>query len=224
MTASRPGFARVPVLGLLSALWFLAGCGTPPVVVDPLTRSYRPDNVRPAEALPEDIRRVVVLPVWSQNGVPTRSLEPIDQAWLTALTRAARFEVVPVTRSDLHAWVRHESLATTGLLPADLFVQLRERTAADAVLLIDLTHYTPYPPLALGLRARLVRLDTGTDLWAIDELFDAADGATAAAARRHHLRGAPAPADPSRIVLQSPARFAAYASDAVAATLPPRRP
>ena len=54
----------------------------------------------------------------------------------------------------------------------------------DAVLFIDLTHYSPYQPIAIGVRSRLVALADTKTLWALDALFDAAQHDVAVAARR----------------------------------------
>ena len=209
---------------LLGSLLLAAGCESVPdrLAVNPLTRSYEPTNVAGPDYLPVDVRRVALLPVWSSRPVDAQSLESLDRAFNVALTRAARFETIPVSRPQMRDWFKQASLGSTDALPANLFAQLREHLAADAVLLVDLTHYSPYPPLAIGLRTRLIRLDTGATLWATDELFDAALAATAAGARRHHLQGADGPADLSPTALQSPARFALYAADTLVGTLPAR--
>ena len=209
---------------LCSALLLLSGCESVPdrLAVNPLTPSYKPANVAGPDYLPIEVRRVALLPVWSSRPVDDRTLENLDRAFNVALTRAARFETIPVSRTDLRDWVRHGSVGSTEALPANLFAELRERLGADAVLFVDLTHYSPYPPLAIGLRTRLIRLDTDATVWATDELFDASLAETATGARRHHLQGADGPADLSPTVLQSPARFATYAADTLVRTLPVR--
>ncbi len=228
--SSRP-FSRFAVqrvapllLGSALLLFTTAGCESVPdrLAVDPLTPSYKPTNVARPDILPIEVRRVALLPAWSPRPLDDTSLANIDRAFITALTRAARFETVPVSREQLRTWVKEPAVGSTSALPAHLFTVLREQTGADAVLFIDVTSYSPYPPLSVGLRTRLVRLDTGANLWATDELFDAAQANVAAGARRHQLQGAPGPADLSSTALQSPARFVAYAADTLVATLPAR--
>ncbi|WP_221029983.1 DUF799 domain-containing protein [Actomonas aquatica] len=226
MTRPRQSPLRAALGYSAAAFALLASTGCESVsdrlAVDPLTPSYKPTNVAGPDYLPIEVRRVAVLPVWSGQPLDERSLTNIEQAFNVALTRAARFEVVPVSRDNLRAWVKHSSLGSTEALPANLFTQLHERLGADAVLFVDVTSYSPYPPLSVGLRTRLIQLDNGALLWATDELFDAARAATAAGARRHHLQGGPAPADLSPTVLQSPARFVAYAADTLVGTIPAR--
>lgn len=212
----------IAVVTLLFAVSGFSGCNSVKPVVNPLTRSYEPTNVGGPDYLPIEVRRVAVLPVFSALQMSDASCADIDRAFGLALTRAARFESIAVSREQLRAWVHRATIESTGLVPAELFPALREHLGADAVLFIDVTHYSPYPPLQLGLRTRLVQLDNGADLWATDELFDASRADIAAGARRHYLQGPPAAADLSSTVLQSPARFAIYAADTLVATLPRR--
>jgi hypothetical protein len=200
----------------------LAGCESVKHPIDPLTRSYEPTNISTREHLPIEVRRVAVLPAWSPRELADSSYASVDRAFQVALTRSARFEVVPVSLEQMREWVRTPRVSSVGMIPANLIPALREQLAADAVLFVDITHHSAYPPLSLGLRTRLVRLDDGTDLWAADELFDAARANTAAGARRHHAKGPDAPTDMSPTALQSPARFAQYAADTLARTLPAR--
>jgi hypothetical protein len=93
------------------------------------------------------------------------------------------------------------------------------------VLLLDLAHYVPYQPIAIGVRAKLVAVESGQILWSFDSLFDSAQTDVAEAARRFAAgkKGRPATAaDDNTGILQSPSRFAKYVGAAVFGTLPPR--
>jgi hypothetical protein len=109
------------------------------------------------------------------------------------------------------------------LLPANFMAVLRREYEADAVLLVDVTVFRAYRPLAIGFRAKLAMVQDVRLVWTFDNLFSAADAAVANSARQNYLKGAPRdiPADQSPMVLQSPSRFAAYAAEAMFATLPP---
>jgi Peptidoglycan-synthase activator LpoB len=48
----------------------------------------------------------------------------------------------------------------------------------DALLIGTVTSYSPYPRMAMGLRLKLVDLRTGQVVWAIQQIWDAADKAT----------------------------------------------
>ncbi len=213
---------RSPLV-LAALLALLAGCSSVPRKLEDVGPVYTPTNVRGPAAWPETVVRVAVLPAHDIAGrLPSESLATYDPLWQRALGAAQRAELVAVARPELSAWTGRESFASTGLLPAGLLERLTRETGAQAVLFLDLTTVKSYPPLALGFRARLVSLPGGETIWVVDELFDAADAATARGARRHARTNSSAPGDAAHGVLQSPSRFGEYAFHAVAALLPPR--
>ena len=87
---------------------------------------------------------------------------------------------------------------------------------------VDLVEVSPYPPLSLAFRARLVDLDDADTIWMADEIFDARDPATARGARQEARAHASGVGDPTSAVQQSPVRFADHAFRTVASLLPPR--
>ncbi len=140
------------------------------------------------------------------------------------LSRTQRFEVVDVTRAQLVRFVGSYQLNSSEALPHDLLDTLRKELAVDAVMFVDLTSFSPYPPLLVGLRAKLTALEDGKFLWNFDVTFSAADPTVVNAARRFALGAVQTdtPVDVSRGALQSPSRFIAYAASTAFATLPPR--
>lgn len=203
-----------------------SGCETTPRTDAARTGPFfTPTNVRGVDRLPATLRRVAVLPAAGLSSIPEESLTRLDQALIGELNRTARAEAVPVSRDVLARLSGARQLEATEALPHDLLSKLRTYTQADAVLFTDITTYSPYPPLALGLRARLVDLTSGEILWAFDNLFDTTHPAVVNAARRHYLNtspAAPGSADLSSTVLQNPTRFGAYVGAAMFSTLPPR--
>jgi hypothetical protein len=170
------------------------------------------------------LRRVVLLPVCGGTFAPVETVAALDPVVAAALEQQHRFEVVMFPRDEFRRRFHVEEISSVAALPHDLVATLRREFAADGVLFVDLTVFQPYRPLALGLRAKLATLDGAARLvWTFDNVFSADDPAVANAARRHFIgsdRGG-VPADLSPGVLQSPARFAGYAADAMFATLPP---
>ena len=203
----------------------LAGCRTPSEFDRARTGPFfLPTNFQAAARIPEEIRRVVVLPVADDGRLPEDTLDNLDTTLQTALGHAQRFELVPLSRPACARLAGARAIRSVDALPHDFLTRLIADYAADAVLFVDVTSYSPYPPLILGLRTKLVRTDNSSILWSFDTIFSAKDPSVVNAARRHWLDTAPAgtPADFSVTALQSPQRFAAYAASAAFATLPRR--
>lgn len=168
------------------------------------------------------VRRVVLLPIWAADGTAPESAAALDGVLLTALQQEKRFEVVTLSREECRRRYKAEALASTSVLPEHLFSHLQREYAADAVLFVDLTVYNPYKPLTLGLRGKLAAIDGARLIWTFDNVYSAEAPPAANSARRSVLdRDTGVPADLSRVVLQSPSRFATYAATSMFSTLPP---
>ncbi|MBI5381745.1 MAG: hypothetical protein HZA31_07590 [Opitutae bacterium] len=218
-------FARFRTIVLPALLAFLAGCAAIPQPDAARKGPYfNPANVHSVVRLPADVRRIVVLPVAADGGIPEESLDALDMTIRAALNLTGRFEIAPVSRAVCARYTGMRSIRSIDALPHDFFTRLTNEFAAEAVLFIDVTQYTAYPPLALGLRCKLARLNDRSLLWSFDTLYTATNPAVVNSARRHWLETTPTgtPADLSATALQSPQRFAAYAAAATFATLPPR--
>jgi hypothetical protein len=204
----------------------LAGCKSIPrpdgSVVGPF---HSPKNIRATPALPHSVARVVVLPVAGPADVSHEALNAVGAAFHAEFTRAARAELLVLDGDRLQRLAGQRRMRSTEPLPDRFLSRLREHTAADAVLFLEVTSYRAYPPLALGIRGRLVTTDTQETLWACDELFDANLAAVRNSARRHAASPAPQPGSPGDLtytVLQNPDRFAAYVAASLLRTLPAR--
>jgi hypothetical protein len=185
---------------------------------------FTPTNYQAAARLPIEIRRVVVLPVADDGALTEETLNSLDTVVRSSLSRAQRFEIVPLPRADCVRLTGGHAIRSVDALPHDLLTRIVNDYAADAVLFVDVTQYSPYPPISLGLRAKLARTDDRGILWSFDNVFTATDPTVVNAARRYWRATAPAgaPGDFSVTALESPLRFAAYATSATFDTLPPR--
>ncbi len=116
------------------------------------------------------------------------------------------------------------AIASVEELPSGFFEKLGKAYGADAILFTDVTTFSAYPPLALGLRMKLARISDRVIWWAADNVFSAAEPAVSNSARRHALKvGADrGPGDLSHTILQNPSRFAGYALAETFGTLPAR--
>jgi hypothetical protein len=185
--------------------------------------TFAPANHVHAGAIPASVRRVAVLPLHTTEW-RAAELAVLDSALREALAAFERFEITPVTRAELMARFGRESFGSAAALPADFLARLRTDFGVDAVLFLDLAHYAPYQPVAIGLRTKLVTTVEGAALWSFDSLFDSAQADVAAAARQFSAgtKRPAAAAEDNTGVLQSPARFAKYVGHATFATMPPR--
>ena len=180
--------------------------------------SYKPDNVhRGTPSLAPYLRRVAVLPLACGSDTVALeagrdALQPVLEA---ELIRTKNFEIVKVTPERLRGRTGRTSWTGEEALSANFFVSLREETDCDAVLFCQLTLFRAYAPLAVGWRMRLVDAHTRQTLWAVDEVFDAAEPEVVRGARRFDRETGDGWA-----ILNSPRRFGAYSASAVLATLP----
>ncbi|MCX6938296.1 MAG: hypothetical protein NTU80_10440 [Verrucomicrobia bacterium] len=184
---------------------------------------YTPRNVRGPDVWPEYVRRVAVLPAFdATNRLTAEFINGYDSSWRRALDHSQRAEFISLSRSLMTTWFSRASFSSSDPLPFGMLGRIGRETSAQAVLFLDLTHCSPYPPLTLSYRARLVDLKSGDIIWMADEIVDAADVETARGARRFARANSSQPGDAAYGVVQSPTRFADYAFQAVTAVLPPR--
>ncbi len=205
----------------------------------PCAAGSAPTNVYRASArLPQTIRRIAVLPVTVSDAGLTAEIgrDDLEPVLYTELQKVNLAEIVVISRRQLEDLTGKREWSASEELPSGMLATLRAATACDAVMFCRLIHYNPYGPVAIGWDLQLVDSTRTKTLWAVDEVFDAANAATACAARDYDAEhfGAvdPPPAfnpfhlfssseNPSSI-LESPRRFAQYTASAVFATLPAR--
>jgi len=211
---------------LLASCFLLAGCQfteSMKGVNEPSPTPYVPKNVYAAGYL-SGIKRVALLPVYYEEELAPH-LETMDATLDSELTRKGRFEVVPVTRNTMKDLFGAYQFSSVSMLPDNLLTKIREESNADAILFIDITHFSPYKPLSVGIRAKLVDVRDGKILWAFDDLFDAGSPSVAYSAtqfQRYHDR-ASYPLDTSSTILQSPRKFMKYVAFEVFKSLPSQR-
>lgn len=209
--------SRIPVtigkaVAALTVAAVVSGCHTlpPRTLVGPLPPV-------PSYSLKQDgiaVRRVAILPLAYGSGIG-RYLNELDTVFNAELNKTALFEIVKLSREDMTEIFGFDQISSVELIPADLLVRLQERYGVDAVMFTDITHYRPYQPIAIGVRAKLVEVQKGTILWAFDYVFDSGNPKIAEDAKRYYItnsRKEQAVGFESRGVLQSPARFAKYAA------------
>jgi hypothetical protein len=168
------------------------------------------------------IERVVLMPMHApETDLATRA--DLDRLFHSKLNATQLFEVVVITRESLLHRFSHESFDSSGRISQGLLDYLASSTKADAVLMTDLTGFHPYAPIQIGIRAKLVRFDDQSIIWAIDEVFDAASKTTSDQARAYEKRHIASFDKNHRYegILVSPNRFSGFAMERCLLTLPP---
>jgi len=130
------------------------------------------------------IRRVAMLPVYHAR-IPGEVLKDVDTALGAELSKKAVFEVVPVSRTEMEGLIGLREVSSVERIPGDLFRRLQEQYGVDGVMMTDLTHYSPYRPVSVGVRSKLVDIESGRIHWASDVLLDSSNAGVAVAAREY---------------------------------------
>ncbi len=158
------------------------------------------------------MRRVALLPLWNEK-LPGEYLRDVDAAFAAELTKKALFEVVPVSRAQMETIFGERQLSSVDALPAEALARLRTTYGVEGVLFTDLTSFSPYRPLSMGVRAKLLDVTTGKIHWAFDYVYDTGNASVATAAktyqRKYSNEHQPLTSDGGSILL-SPSRFAKY--------------
>ncbi len=180
-----------------------------------------PPNVFTAPVPSEPLRRVALLPMHS-TAFPDHYVRELDVAFQTELSKRAVFEVVPVSRAQMEALFGERQFSSTEALPAGALARLGEQCGVDGVLFTDLTQFSPYRPVSMGIRTKLVAASTGQIRWAFDNVFDAGNARVAESAKRFQIAFSnehqPLTSDGGSVLL-SPVRFAKFVASETYASL-----
>lgn len=207
---------------LVSRLRGLLACAAAALALLGCASAKRAVVYTPAPPLPSyhdlregvPFRRIVMLPLYQERD-PANPAGGLDEAFHAELTKTTLFEVVWISRLQLEEITGRAAISSAGILPRELLPQLAARYGADAVLFTDVTHYFPYQPISVGIRAKLVDIHTGEIRWSFDHLFDSGKPAVAIAARHFYLANSQPNlpiCNDGNTVLESPMRFGGYAA------------
>lgn len=208
-------------LTLLLALFTLSGCISTQSERAKAKPSYQLHNVY-RMPLPEQFKRVALLPIVAASDLGIAdSLDSIRNSITGELLKTKRFEVISMSRDDLREVAGVGELTALSVWPDRMRKALGDRQI-DGVLLVEITALKGYPPIALGLKARLVGLESGTTYWACDEVFDAAVPEIFAGAKRFEdgMLMSVGRAKSQGTIELSPSIFAKYAAYTMFETLP----
>lgn len=207
----------IPVL----AFFTLSGCVTTHSDRAKTKPSYQLHNVY-RQLPPAEFKRVALLPIVASSdlGVPD-SLNSIRSSITDELLKTKKYEIIPLGQDELRAMAGVGQLGSLDVWPEKMRQTLQDRQI-DGVIVAELTALKGYPPIALGLKARLVGLQTGATYWACDEVFDAAVPEIFAGAKRFEegMLMSVGPAQSQGTIELSPSIFAKYAAYTMFETLP----
>lgn len=164
----------------LAGCFLATGCQAPKVADKP--RPDAPQNWFMPASPGRVMRRVAMLPIYHAR-LPGEVLKDVDSALVAELSKKAMFEVVPVSRAELEGLISLREVSSVDTIPGDLFPKLREHYGVEGVMFTDLTHYSPYRPVSIGVRSKLVDIESGKIHWASDILLDSGNANVALAAR-----------------------------------------
>jgi hypothetical protein len=212
-SASKAGLL-VRFACLIFVLASSGGCKSVHVVRVPVKTELPENWFRPSDGPGMLMRRVVILPVYNEKYTGL-VMKDIDDAFLAELSKLSAFEVVSVSRADMETIMGRRELSSVEPVSVDFFRKMRDVYGAEGVMFVDLTSYSPYRPVSMGVRCKLVDVQAGRIHWASDALYDAGNERTAAAARAYGIalgrENFPVREDGGAILL-SPKRFARFAA------------
>ena len=210
----RNGFFRLCMLLALAMLCVACESMKRRTVRIPV-RNEVPENwFRPTDGPGHLMRRVVILPVYNEKYTGL-VMKDIDDAFLAELSKLSAFEVVSVSRAGMETIMGRREISSVEPVSVDFFRKMRDVYGAEGVMFVDLTSYSPYRPVSMGVRCKLVDVAAGRIHWASDALYDAGNEQTAMAARAFGMalgkENFPVKEDGGAILL-SPKRFARFAA------------
>ncbi len=187
--------------------------------------AYKPTNVYlRLPTLPEHLHRVALLPMprTSADSTIESGIQTLEPIVASELRKRQGFEVVVVSREDLKAWTGKEAWSSAEELPEDALQRIQKAAGCQAVIFAELTEFQPYPPLAVGLRMRLVECATGSAWWAVDEVLNAGSSTIAESAKEYGRSELHLTSQNDVTMLQTPRRFGQFAAWALLSSLPGR--
>ncbi len=102
---------------------------------------------------------------------------------------------------------------------------LRNTLKSDAVLTGTITEYKPYPHMTIGMRLKLLDLNDGQLLWALEQVWDCADRKTEAQIKKYFQSQMRSGFEPlhEQLVVISPLKFINFVAYETAETLQPTK-
>lgn len=164
------------------------------------------------------IGTVALVELQNESAYPQISTD-VSEALYQALQKKHLFGL-SVIRSNDSRW-KNLQIRPGSPYTLDQLLATRKILDADTVLIGTVTGYQPYPHMSIALRLKLIDLNDGELVWAIEQVWDTADRTTQARMktyfdRQKHKEFAPVAEKLARI---SPINFVQFVAWEVAETL-----
>ena len=121
------------------------------------------------------IKSVYLVELQNKTSYPQIS-EDVTESLHQSLQKKQWFNLSLLKQTDA-AWKALE-VKPDSAYTLEQLMTARKLLGTDALLIGTVTSYSPYPRMAMGLQLKLVDLRTGQVVWAIQQIWDAADKAT----------------------------------------------
>src|SRR4030042_2080162 len=154
---------------IVCLLIVLAGCRDYKVSESMLVYYY----LNPYKNL-SSIGRVVIVELDNNSAFPKISTD-VTEALFLALQKKQIFGLTLVHQDD-PVW-RSLGIKPDSVHTFEQLYEMREMLKCNALLVGTVTQYEPYPHMVIGLRIRLLDLNSGQLLWAVEQIWDSADTA-----------------------------------------------
>jgi hypothetical protein len=168
------------------------------------------------------VGRVAIVELDNYSRYPQISAD-VTNAIFQELQKKQVFSLETVAQDD-PAW-RSLQLDLNSTYSLEELSEIRKTMNCGAVLTGSVTEFTPYPHMAIGLRLKLLDLNDGELLWAVEQIWDSADKRTAERIRsysRYQMQSGASAARP-HLVAASPLGFINFVAYEVGKTLSKNR-
>ena len=198
---------------IISAL--LAGC------------TYYPDShqksdyyyINPQKDL-FSVGKVAIVELENNSSSPQIAQEATE-AIFQAMQKKQIFSINVVQQSD-PAW-KNLNLDINSKYDTKKFSDIQDALKCNAALLGTITHYQPFPHMAIGLRLKLIDLEDGKLLWALEQIWDTADKSTEKCIKnyfQYQVRQGDSPLG-AQVVTISTSKFVKFVAYEVSETMKP---
>lgn len=179
------------------------------------------------------VGRVAVVELDNESSYPAISAD-VTKALFQAFQKKQIFGLTLIPQSD-PAWrsllfeldpaqpTKNRAFKLPPTYTLEQLLAIRKALKSDAVMLGTVTEYQPYPHMAIGLRLKLIDLNDGQLLWALEQIWNSADRTTEYRIKKYFRRQLHSGFAPLKenLVVVSPVEFIRFVAYETAETIRP---